>query len=95
MAVNASQFVAVVLADTEDVWNDLFERRGEFYEEPNLVLFTGQVRSACGFANAAVGAGSSSVPVSPPSASWICAGPAELTLVAGALAVTDFVCTAP
>lgn len=49
------KFVSVVLADTEDVWTQLFREMGEEYEEPKLVLFSGQVRSACGFASAAVG----------------------------------------
>jgi predicted metalloprotease len=48
-------FVAVVLGDTEEVWHELFRRMDLSYREPNLVLFTGQVRSACGFASAAVG----------------------------------------
>jgi predicted metalloprotease len=48
-------FVAVVLADTEDTWRDLFRRMGRQYQEPKLVLFTGAVQSACGFAQAAVG----------------------------------------
>lgn len=49
------EFVAVVLADTEDVWNELFERMGRDYAEPSLVLFSGMVNSACGTASAAVG----------------------------------------
>lgn len=49
------EFVSVVLADTEDVWKDLFKKMGRTYEEPILVLFGGQVESACGFADAAVG----------------------------------------
>jgi predicted metalloprotease len=49
------QFSAVVLADTEDVWNDLFRQSGRQYREPTLVLFSDQVRSACGLAGAAVG----------------------------------------
>jgi predicted metalloprotease len=48
-------FVSVVLADTEDVWHELFRRSGRRYQEPRLVLFTGEVQSACGFASAAVG----------------------------------------
>jgi predicted metalloprotease len=48
-------FVAVVLADTEDVWRDQFKKRGWTYQEPRLVLFSGQVESACGSADAAVG----------------------------------------
>lgn len=49
------EFVAVVLADTEDVWNELFRREGLQYREPKLVLFSGAVESACGFAQAATG----------------------------------------
>jgi len=49
------QFVGAVLADTEDVWNDLFRQIGRQYREPKLVLFTDQVQSACGVAGAAVG----------------------------------------
>ena len=48
-------FVSVVLADTEDTWRELFRRMGRRYEEPRLVLFSGAVQSACGFAEAAVG----------------------------------------
>jgi len=50
-----SEFIRVVLADTEDVWNQLFAERGSSYEEPTLVLFNGAVDSACGTADAAVG----------------------------------------
>lgn len=50
-----AQFVSVVLADTEDTWKQLFAASGQRYQEPRLVLFTDAVRSACGFANAAVG----------------------------------------
>jgi uncharacterized protein len=48
-------FVSVILADTEDTWGELFQRMGRQYERPHLVLFSGAVRSACGFAEAAVG----------------------------------------
>ncbi len=51
----AAQFVSVVLADTEEVWQELFSQMGREYQEPRLVLFSDQVRSACGFASAAVG----------------------------------------
>ena len=51
----ASKFVAVVLADTEDVWNDVFRKMGRSYEEPRLVLFTDQTESGCGFASGASG----------------------------------------
>lgn len=50
-----AKFVAVVLADTEDVWREQFRRMGREYREPKLVLFTGRVQSACGFASAASG----------------------------------------
>jgi hypothetical protein len=49
------KFVAVVLADTEDAWTELFNAAGRTYEKPTLVLFSGAVQSACGFAQAAVG----------------------------------------
>ena len=49
------EFVGVVLGKSEDVWNDLFRRNGSQYREPTLVLFTDQVRSACGTADSAVG----------------------------------------
>ena len=49
------QFVAVVLADTEDVWRQVFESGGKTYVEPKLVLYTGQIASACGLASAASG----------------------------------------
>jgi predicted metalloprotease len=48
-------FVSVVLADTEDVWQAQFRRAGRSYREPTLVLFSGQVRSACGLGQAAMG----------------------------------------
>lgn len=49
------RFAAVVLADTEDTWHELFAARGGAYREPTLVLFTGAVQSACGLESAAVG----------------------------------------
>jgi hypothetical protein len=49
------EFVSVVLADTEDTWHEQFARVGATYEEPGLVLFSGAVDSACGFAQSAVG----------------------------------------
>jgi len=51
----SADFSAVVLADTEDTWRILFERLGRVYQEPKLVLFSGAVQSACGFAQSAVG----------------------------------------
>lgn len=48
-------FVAAVLGSTEDTWTPIFERSGRRYREPVLVLFSGAVQSACGFAQAAVG----------------------------------------
>lgn len=49
------QFVGVVLAKSEDVWQDVFRQNGRQYREPTLVLFTDQVQSACGRAGASVG----------------------------------------
>jgi hypothetical protein len=51
-----TKFVKVVLADTEDVWRDQLPRQtGRQYRDPKLVLFSGRVQSACGFASAASG----------------------------------------
>ena len=50
-----AEFVAVVLADTEDVWHKLFSDMSLVYREPKLVLFSGQVNSACGFSSDATG----------------------------------------
>lgn len=54
-ADEASKFVSAILGETEDVWGDLFASRGATYPAPTLVLFTGQVRSACGSASSAMG----------------------------------------
>jgi predicted metalloprotease len=48
-------FTAVVLADTEDTWQQLFQQMGKRYQEPKLVLFTDKVLSACGHAESAMG----------------------------------------
>lgn len=50
-----ADFVSVVLADTEDTWGTIFSGDGRRYEQPKLVLFTGAVESACGYAQAAMG----------------------------------------
>jgi len=50
-----AKFVKVVLADTEDVWNELFQKNGSNYTEPTLVIFRGSVQSGCGGASAASG----------------------------------------
>ena len=50
-----ADMIAVVIADTEDVWGELFANQGRRYEQPTLVLFTGSTRSACGLGQAAMG----------------------------------------
>ena len=50
-----AQFVKVVLAETEDVWNNVFQQHGAGYQEPTLVLFRNAVQSGCGTASAASG----------------------------------------
>jgi predicted metalloprotease len=50
-----ADMISVVIADTEDVWREIFSRRGRRYEEPTLVLFRGSTRSACGLGQAAMG----------------------------------------
>ena len=49
------EFVARVLGSTEQTWGEIFQRAGRTYAQPKLVLFSGQVQSACGFAQAAAG----------------------------------------
>ena len=49
------QFVAKVLGSTEDVWNKIFQQSNSRYRSPVLVLYDGQVRSACGLAQSAMG----------------------------------------
>jgi uncharacterized protein len=49
------KFVAVVLAETEDVWTDIFRQNGRQYRKPTLVLFSDRVESACGVAGTASG----------------------------------------
>jgi uncharacterized protein len=49
------QFVGVVLAETEEAWNGIFKFEGRTYEKPKLVLFSGGIQSACGYASSAAG----------------------------------------
>jgi len=49
------QFVSKVLASTEDVWSRVFEQSNAQYRAPTLVLYDGQVRSACGMGQSAMG----------------------------------------
>jgi predicted metalloprotease len=50
-----AKFVSVVLADTEDVWRDIFKQQGAQYRDPRLVLFTGATPTACGTGQSAMG----------------------------------------
>jgi uncharacterized protein len=50
-----AEYLGVVLADTEDVWDSLFTANGKRYRQPNLVLFSGRDQSACGTADAGMG----------------------------------------
>ena len=50
-----ADMVAVVIADTEDVWHEIFAASGRRYQEPTLVLFSGVTQSACGIGQAAMG----------------------------------------
>jgi predicted metalloprotease len=52
---DATRFVRVVLKDTENTWSQVFQQSGRTYAKPTLVLFEGQVDSACGFASSAAG----------------------------------------
>lgn len=50
-----AQFASVVLADTEDVWAQIFQEAGGTYQNPQMILFSGSVSSACGSASSATG----------------------------------------
>lgn len=50
-----ARFVSTVLADTEDVWTDIFRKGGSQYQDPKLVLFRGAVGTACGTGQSAMG----------------------------------------
>ena len=50
-----AQFVSVILAETEDVWNSVFSQQGADYPEPTLVMFNRATQSGCGFASSASG----------------------------------------
>lgn len=50
-----TRFVRTVLADTEDVWGNLFRQQGETYAQPKLVLFSGRTPTACGTGQSATG----------------------------------------
>lgn len=50
-----AQFVSVVLAETENIWGEIFKEKGAEYRQPKLVLFSGSVESACGTAGSSTG----------------------------------------
>ena len=50
-----AKFVSTVLADTEDVWTDVFAKAGATYQQPKLVLFRGATPTACGQGQSAMG----------------------------------------
>lgn len=52
---DASEFVDGILVETEEVWGELYRESGETYPEPNLVLYSGMTRTACGAGQAAMG----------------------------------------
>lgn len=51
----STKFVRTILADTEDIWGQLFNSIGQTYTEPHLVMFSGATESACGSASSATG----------------------------------------
>jgi hypothetical protein len=50
-----AKFVSTILADTEDVWTDVFTKGGATYQKPKLVLFRGSTPTACGQGQSAMG----------------------------------------
>lgn len=53
--IEIGDFAATVLADTEDVWHQLFQQSGSRYQEPGMVLFSQSVNTSCGGASSAAG----------------------------------------
>lgn len=53
--IELGEFASTVFADLEDVWTNIFELNKMKYEEPGMVLFTGQVTSGCGNATSSAG----------------------------------------
>jgi predicted metalloprotease len=49
------QFVAAVLGDTEDTWNEIFSQSGSTYKKPRLVLYSGSLPTPCAYAQSAMG----------------------------------------
>ena len=49
------RFIAAVLGSADAQWKQIFEKAGQTYRGPRLVIFTGGTRSACGAANSAMG----------------------------------------
>ena len=50
-----TQFLSVILGDTETAWSEIFRQSGRVYEPPTLVLFSGATQSACGLGQSAMG----------------------------------------
>jgi uncharacterized protein len=48
-------FVKTIFADTEDIWNKIFQENNMQYEQPKMVLFTDAIETACGSATSASG----------------------------------------
>lgn len=54
-ATKREEFLSVVLADTEDVWGEIFRQYNARYNEPTLTLYRDGVRTGCGVASSSVG----------------------------------------
>lgn len=54
-ATKREEFLSVVLADTEDVWSEIFRQYNARYNEPTLALYQDGVRTGCGVASSSVG----------------------------------------
>lgn len=53
--IEEGKFVKTILADNEDVWNKIFQENNLQFEAAKIVLFSGQVETACGGASSASG----------------------------------------
>ena len=53
--IESGKFIKTIFADTEDTWSQIFQENNKQYKQPNMVLFTGNVETACGSATSASG----------------------------------------
>ncbi|WP_114193245.1 KPN_02809 family neutral zinc metallopeptidase [Edaphovirga cremea] len=50
-----AKFTSVVLASTEDTWQEIFQQMGQTYRDPKLVMYRGATRTGCGTGQSVMG----------------------------------------